>query len=260
MKKNKKILIMGLPGSGKTTLAKKVAKLLKADWLNADKIRGKYNDWDFTKTGIIRQVRRMKDLAKKSKKKYVVADFICPIQEQIKIFKPDFIFWMDTIKKSRFESMNKMFKKPKKFDLKFTEKNLKLNLIQVEDKILGYKWKNRMPTVQMLGRFQPWHFGHRALFEKCILKTGQVNILVKDVYKVGDNPFNFNQVKKKILKDLKNFKSRIKVTLVPNISDICYGRTVGYKVKKIKLNKNIENISATKIRKKLRLKGLLKNN
>ena len=59
---------MGLPGSGKTTLAKKIVKLLKADWLNADKIRGKYNDWDFSKTGIIRQVKRMKILAKKSKK------------------------------------------------------------------------------------------------------------------------------------------------------------------------------------------------
>ena len=69
MKKNKKILIMGLPGSGKTTLAKKVIRLLKADWLNADKIRGKYNDWDFSREGIIRQVKRMRDLAKKIKKK-----------------------------------------------------------------------------------------------------------------------------------------------------------------------------------------------
>ncbi len=257
MKKNKKILIMGLPGSGKTNLAKKVVKLLKDDYLNADKIRGKYNDWDFSKECIILQVKRMRILSKQSKKKYVVADFVCPIQEQIKIFKPDFVFWMDTIKKSRFESMNKIFRKPKKFDLKFEKKNLELNLIQVKDKILGYKWNNRAPTVQMLGRFQPWHYGHRVLFEKCILKTGQVNILVKDVHKVGENPFNFNQVKVKILRDIKNFKSRVRVTLVPNISEISYGRTVGYKIKKIKLNKNIENISATRIRKKLRKKGLL---
>tara|TARA_B100001123_G_C14902043_1_gene864236 strand:- start:231 stop:740 length:510 start_codon:yes stop_codon:yes gene_type:complete len=165
---------------------------------------------------------------------------------------------MDTIKKSRFKSMNKIFRKPKKFDLKFTEKNLELNLIQAKDKILGYKWDNRAQTIQMLGRFQPWHYGHRTLFEKCILKTGQVNILVKDVHKVGDNPFNFKQVKEKILHDLKNFKSRIRVTLVPNISEICYGRTVGYKIIKINLNKKIESISATEIRKKLRVKGLLK--
>ena len=67
--KIKKILIMGLPGSGKTYIAKKLTKLLKADWYNADKIRGKYNDWDFSKKGIIRQVKRMKDLADRSKKK-----------------------------------------------------------------------------------------------------------------------------------------------------------------------------------------------
>ena len=249
---------MGLPGSGKTTLAKKVVRLLKADWLNADQIRGKYNDWDFSREGIIRQVKRMRNLAKKSKKKYIVADFICPMQEQIKIFKPNFIFWMDTIKKSRFKNMNKIFKKPKKYDLKFAENNLELNLIQVKDKILGYEWNNRAPTVQMLGRFQPWHYGHTKLFEKCILKTGQVNIMVKDVHKVGDNPYNFSQVKRKIFENLKNFESRIRITLVPNISEISYGRNVGYKIKKIKLNKNIRDISATKIRKKLRSKGLLR--
>ena len=59
---------MGLPGSGKTTLAEKISKKLKADWLNADNIRSKFNDYDFTYTGIIRQVRRMKKLSTKSKK------------------------------------------------------------------------------------------------------------------------------------------------------------------------------------------------
>lgn len=258
MNKSKKILIMGLPGSGKTTLAKKVVKILNADWLNADVIRGKYNDWDFSDEGIVRQVTRMRDIAQKSKKKYVVADFVCPLHKQIKIFKPNFIFWMDTIQKGRFESMNKIFKNPKKFDLKFTEKNLEINLLQIKDKILGYKWKNNNPTIQMLGRFQPWHYGHKTLFEKCILKTGQVNIMIKDVHRIGDNPFNYSQIKKKILSELKSFKQRIKITLAPNIVEICYGRTVGYKVNKIKLSKNIESISATKIRKKLRSKGLLK--
>ena len=123
MKKIKKVLIMGLPGSGKTTLAKKLAKALKAKWLNADKIRGKYNDWNFSKAGVIRQVKRMKSLASKSKKKYVVADFVCPLPEQFKIFKPDFIIWMDTIKKSRFDDTNKLFERPKNYDVRVTEKN-----------------------------------------------------------------------------------------------------------------------------------------
>jgi adenylate kinase family enzyme len=252
--KKKIILIMGLPGSGKTTIAKKIVNILKADWLNADKIRGKYNDWDFSRSGIIRQVKRMRDLAKSSNNKYVVADFVCPMHDQIKIFKPDFIFWMDTIKKSRFKSMNKQFKKPKKFDLRITSQNVELWKYLIIDKIIKYKWNNKSATSQMLGRYQPWHLGHRTLFENIFEKYGQVNIQVKDVNGLGDNPFTFNQIKKKIIKDLKDFKNRIKVTKSPNIVEINYGRTVGYKIKKINLSKKIQSISATKIRNKLRKK------
>ena len=126
---------MGLPGSGKTTLARRVVKILKAKWLNADTVRRKYKNWDFTKKGIVRQVKRMKKLAKMSKKKIVVADFVCPLHIQIKIFKPDFIIWMDTIKISRFDSMNKLFKKPVKYDLRLTKKNLTLNIFKIKSKI-----------------------------------------------------------------------------------------------------------------------------
>lgn len=140
MKRIKKILIMGLPGSGKTTLAKKVTKMLRAKWLNADQIRGRHHDWDFSKKGIIRQVKRMSRLANKSEKKYVVADFVCPLQKQIKIFKPDFIIWMDTIKKGRYENMNKMFRKPKNYDLRFKRK-ISSNLAKVKKEILKKNFK-----------------------------------------------------------------------------------------------------------------------
>ncbi len=249
---------MGLPGSGKTYLARRFSQRINAELLNADKIRGQYNDWDFSKIGIIRQVKRMKNLAQQSQKNIIVADFVCPLNEQINIFKPNIIVWMDTIKKSRFSSMNKLFKPPKKYDLRFREKNIEINLIKLNDKLKAYKWNNKKPTVQMLGRWQPWHEGHRKLFEKSIVKTGQVNILVRDVNGLGDNPFSFIQVKKNIDRDLKDFKFRYKISKVPNITNIVYGRTVGYKIQKINLGKKIEKISATNIRKKLRKQNKLK--
>jgi phosphopantetheine adenylyltransferase len=111
----------------------------------------------------------------------------------------------------------------------------------------------------MLGRWQPFHDGHYALFEKVIKKTGQVYILVRDVHGVDDNPFNFDIVKKNIEEKLAaNYKNRFKVVLVPNITNICYGRGVGYKIEEIVLSEEIQKISATKIRKSMRDKGEIK--
>ena len=123
---------------------------------------------------------------------------------------------------------------------------------------MTYKWDNKKPTAQMLGRWQPWHGGHQALFEEIIIKTGQVNIMVRDVKGVGDNPFDFETVKQNIEKALIDFKNRIKISLVPNITNICYGRGVGYKIEEIVLAKEVQEISATKIRKKMREEGKLK--
>ena len=123
---------------------------------------------------------------------------------------------------------------------------------------MPYQWDNKKPTAQMLGRWQPWHDGHQKLFEEIIKKTGQVNIMVRDVQGVGDNPFNFETVKSNIESALKDFKDRIKITLVPNITNICYGRGVGYKIEEIVLDKKIQEISATKIRNKMRVEGKLK--
>ena len=120
-----------------------------------------------------------------------------------------------------------------------------------------YVWDNKKPTAQMLGRWQPWHEGHQKLFEEILKKTGQVNIMVRDVKGVGDNPFDFETVKKNILSALKNYENRVKVTLVPNITNICYGRGVGYKIEEIILDEKTQKISATKIREKMRKEGKL---
>jgi len=128
-----------------------------------------------------------------------------------------------------------------------------------ENKIMSYKWDNKKPTAQMLGRWQPFHDGHYALFEKIIKKTGQVCIQVRDVQGVDDNPFNFETVKKNIEDRLNpKYENRFKVILVPNITNISYGRGVGYKIEEVVLPEEIQKISATKIRAKLRKEGKLK--
>ena len=122
------ILIMGLPGAGKTTLADELAPKLNAKRLNADEVRKAANDWDFSEEGRKRQAKRMADFALELKNKgnYVVADFICPTPEARKLFPADFVIWVDTIKEGRFEDTNQMFVKPEKFDFHVTTQNAKV--------------------------------------------------------------------------------------------------------------------------------------
>ena len=256
-----RILIMGLPGSGKTTLASKLVPLIKAKWLNNDKVRKEANDWDFSEEARKRQAKRMADFAERYKQDghHVVADFICPTPEARKLFNPDYIVWVNTINKGKYDDTNKMFVKPKKFDFQVTTQNAELWAMQIADKIVEYKWDNKKSTAQMLGRWQPFHNGHYTLFEEIIKKTGQVCIQVRDVQGVGDNPFDFETVKSNITQRLEpNFKNRFKVILVPNISNICYGRGVGYKIEEIVLSEEVQKISATKIRKEMREKTKIK--
>ena len=118
---------MGLPGSGKTTLANELGPMLNAKRLNADEVRKEANDWDFSEEGRKRQAIRMANFAIKLKNdgNYVVADFICPTPEARSLFPADFIIWVDTIKEGRFDDTNKMFVKPEKFDFHVTSQNAK---------------------------------------------------------------------------------------------------------------------------------------
>lgn len=119
---------MGLPGSGKTTLAEKLVEELKAvgrnvEWFNADKIRELYNDWDFSEEGRFRQAERMANFANTAEKqgKIVVADFVCPTHKLRSVFDPDIVVWMDTIIAGRFEDTNKIFEEPISYDYHVTE-------------------------------------------------------------------------------------------------------------------------------------------
>ena len=118
---------MGLPGSGKTTLASELVPLLKAKWLNADEVRKEANDWDFSAEGRTRQAKRMWTKAQEYKNQgdHVVADFVCPTPAARALFPADFIIWVDTIKEGRFDDTNKMFVKPEKYNFHVTTQDAK---------------------------------------------------------------------------------------------------------------------------------------
>ena len=122
---SKVILIMGLPGAGKTTLAAALnANLFPySEWFNADKVREEYNDWDFSHDGRIRQAVRMRKLAEESPYQYAIVDMVAPFPEMRSIISADYVVWVDTIKEGRYTDTNKMFIQPEQVDYHVTEQD-----------------------------------------------------------------------------------------------------------------------------------------
>jgi adenylylsulfate kinase len=139
-----KILIYGLPGSGKSTLAEPFAELVNGVWLNADKIRHMYDDWDFTPEGRIRQAQRMRHLADGvvMAGKIAVADFVCPTEEARTVFAPDYTVWMDTISRGRYEDTNDLFEPPEQVDYHVSEwfNNTPEALLPVVNRFMGKQY------------------------------------------------------------------------------------------------------------------------
>ena len=280
-----RILIMGLPGAGKTFLATALKKFLETnstirhmpvsrminqemapsaysctvDWFNADDVRKRFNDWDFSREGRIRQSIRMADFALSCTSDYVICDFVAPLVEMRNNFKADWTIWVDTIAAGRFEDTNRAFVEPEVYDFRVTEQDADKWAEFIGQHILEnrrrpvFDWKQE--TVQMMGRWQPFHAGHRALFERLIARTGQVVIQVRDVQGwQGSNPFAIDQVKHAIKRDLDPvYQGQYEIQIVPNIVHIGWGRGVGYTHAEETFDEAITSISGTAIRKSLGL-------
>lgn len=251
-----RILVMGLPGSGKSTLAKVLADKLNAVYLNADDIRKQFNDWDFTEEGRIRQAQRMTDLAwvAEDYDKHVVADFVCPTEHTRRRFSADFMVFMDTITESRFQDTNNLFERPLHpdhvVDAWGDPEHQVDNIIRKIN--MGVSFSSQKPTGVMIGRFQPFHDGHKKLFEKILEKQGQVMIMVRDTHGLDEkNPFNYEEVLTGINNALYEHRNKYIIIQAPNICGVYYGRDVGYEVEQIHLDAETERISATDIRKKM---------
>jgi len=246
------IQIIGLPGSGKTTLATELSGRINAVHLNADHVRSTVNsDLGFTPEDRKEHARRMGEMSRllSGQGLDVVVDFICPTQTTREAFgKADILVWMDTIKEGRFEDTNKMWEIPTVFDYKFETFDANAHVDNIIFTSNLHDWK--APTTLMLGRYQPWHEGHHALYHEAKERTQQVMLGVRNTQGTSEkDPLSFYEVKGYILSD--PAMSEAMVVKMPNITNIVYGRDVGYKIEQVHLGANIEAISATQKRKEL---------
>jgi hypothetical protein len=247
------IQVIGLPGAGKTTYAKELADRINAIHLNADEVRAELNsDLGFTNEDRIEQARRMGALSRLLAKQghHVVVDFINPTSETRAAFgKPDKIVWMNRKPVRDFPNTTAIWENPKEFDLVFDDLIEYETAARVSCIDFGlHDW--RKPTTLMLGRYQPWHEGHHALYEEAQNRTDQVMLGVRNTKGTSSkDPLTFDEVKGYISQD--PYMDKAMVIKMPNITNIVYGRDVGYKIEQIKLGEEIEAISATEKRKQM---------
>jgi cytidyltransferase-like protein len=250
---NRKILIMGLPGAGKTTLANTLAPLLNAVVFNADAVRANLSrDLGFSHDDRVEHARRMGWMCDRVIEAggTVIADFICPTAETRAAFGEAFTIWLDRIEAGRFDDTNRMFVSPRRFDLRVTPEGAPQYWAEQALALLRPPFDPQQPTALFIGRYQPFHAGHQRLIEEGLRRVRQVCIAVRDTHGIdAKSPLPFFAVKQRIEAALSAHAGRFVVVPLPNITNVFYGRDVGYTVERIVLDEETEAISATKMRK-----------
>lgn len=249
---SRKILIMGLPGAGKTTLVSALAPLLNAVVFNADAVRANLSrDLGFNHEDRVEHARRMGWMCDRVVEAggTVIADFICPTPATREAFGTAFVIWVDRIRESRFDDTNRLFIGPDRVDLHVTADGTPQYWAEKALAQLRPAFDPQKRTALFIGRYQPFHLGHLRLIEEGLRRVGQVCIAVRDTHGTDEkNPLTFFSVKQRIDAALSAYAGRFVVVALPNITDVFYGRDVGYNVERIILDKATEEISGTKMR------------
>lgn len=247
------IVISGLPGAGKTTLAKEIVRRTNAIHINADDVRaGLSSDLGFSIDDRKEQARRLGSMARliSNQGHLVVVDFVNPTKDTRESFgEYDYFVWVDRIKSGIFQDTNGIWQDPEDFDLRIkVGKTVKEEAVELLRTFNIYDWTE--PTTLMLGRYQPWHEGHQALKEEAHKRTEQVLIGVRNTHGTSEkDPLLYEKVVEYIQQS--NGKNNSLIMKLPNITNIVYGRDVGYKIEHVELPPEIQEISATKKRKEM---------
>ena len=184
---------------------------------------------------------------------FAVADFICPTPRAREAFFEDgrgFVIWVDRIRAGRFDDTKRLFVSPDHYDLRVSKNGTPEYWAEQAMERLRPMFDWKRPTALFIGRYQPFHDGHRALISEGLKRVGQVCVAVRDTHGIDEkNPYEFEYVKARIEHALREYEGQHRP--LPNITNVFYGRDVGCAVERIDLDHSVQSISATDLRKKL---------